>query len=301
VGKSWKDALKPLVSPSQYEDGHYELSVEQAKQIKIHRAADGGYQRKPSLKRVAEIAEELKLLKDKGRKSNFPAIRVANISGKLECVDGQHRLLGHIQAGMPIMAHVFSCTQKEANDLFIRDNGTVRALRREELVAGSQHALAKSIRSMAKAFGVHEVQVTICVIGLLGSLDLHKDRELDERQSRALTIVLDSWSKDARFKPWQLRDMSNTEARKKFEKSVERSFSASNTFWLLGRLCKENIHNLNKLKSDLRIIQESDWQKMNLNSLRYIVKESTTKKTQRKLWEYVEREVLLPAYKELAK
>ena len=286
-------ALKPLAK--QVDEGLTVLSLDIAKTIKTYRATDGGYQRPLNLRRVDAIRDDLS--KRKGP-SNYPPITVANVDGELQCVDGQHRLHGHIAAGVPVPANILSLSQNEAIDLFVRDNGTSRALRRADLVAGSRHPLAISIRQLCKTFGLSQTQVSAAVIGILRAqaLPLNTARELDEREARALGLALDLCAKDERCFGKTLGEITNAKSRAEFAKKLERSFSAVTTFWAIGRLCKDDISNLNKLKSDLRILQEADWKSRNLGSLRALACDSSNQGKKRFL-EFVEREVLLPAYK----
>lgn len=296
INRKGLKALAPLAQ--QYEDGRYEMSVTEAKTVKIFRAKDGGYQRDISLKRVDAIATDLK----KHKKSNYPEITVANIGGVLQCVDGQHRLLAHIQANMPIAAHVRSMTQAEAVELFVRDNGLARPLRSKDLIAGSNHPLAKSIRSIATAFKVSQTQAKEVVVGILGTsgVPLYKDITLDERQDRAIAIVLNAWTSDKRFRAVVYGEITNLQTRNHFQNSIERSFSSPATMRLLGRLAKDNIGNLNKLQTEVVLLRNANWAGNQLGSLRTLAKVGSNNAV-KPLYDYFQQKVLLPAYAKMAK
>lgn len=282
----------------QYEDGHQQLSLEVMRTIKVLRAKEGGYQRNLNQRRVDEIYQDL--VKRNGV-SNYPEITVANVDGELQCIDGQHRLEAHLRAKAPIHAHVFTCTRQEAVEIFVRDNYKSRPLKRQEVVAASLNPLAITIRKLAKDFHASQIQVTNMVAGLLGKagsgIPLEDPKfDLDERQMRAAVIVLDTWSKDARWRGITPAELPQA-ARAEFSKSIERSYSSVSVLWALGKLAKDNVANLNKLKSDIQYLRDADWKKSNINSLRELAKKTGTAQDRARLFAYIEREVLLPAYK----
>jgi hypothetical protein len=286
-------ALAPL--SGQLEDGRYMMSVEEAKKIKVYRSKDKGYQRDLNLKRVDEITNILK----KSGKSTFSEIVVANVRGEMQCVDGQHRLVAHIAAGVPIAVHVLSMTQEEAIDRFIRDNAKARPLRRTELILASRDPIAVAIRSLCKTWGLHLTQAIALTQGLIGQralLYLDGSYNIDERQGRVMDVLLQRWTNDSRFRENLVKEIRDNKSRKAFAGSTERAFSHPNTFWLLGQLARDNIMNINKIKADVDLLLEADWSSRNIASLR-VLAIAPGNGARKALRDFVERKILLPAYK----
>lgn len=278
-------------------DGRYMFPVELAKKIQVDRAKDGGYQRDVNLKRVEAIAESLA-----GKtRSNYPEITVANVRGTYYCVDGQHRLFGHIKAGKDIPVNLIRMTREESIDLFIRDNGQARALRKRDLIAGSRHPIAQEIRDLATHFKLSQTQVTALVIGVMNKYTLPLDDRsfLTKKQSSVMRIVLTVWTKDPRFVGKIASDFKTDKDRTKFMKSIERSFSSTCTLWVLGKLALDHMEDTTELRWALNVIQNADWAKQNLGSLRKQALDASNQGRKRML-ETVKVRILLPEYKRIA-
>jgi hypothetical protein len=290
-------ALAPI-SSMQYENVHRELTLEEMKAINHYRAIDGGYQRSLSLTRVANIREDLK--KRGVKTSDYPEIVIANINGKLQCVDGQHRLMGHIEAGVCVFAHIQSMTQAEAVQRFVRDNALAKPLKRKDLIAASNNPLATQIRAIAKGFDMSQMQAAAFVSGLINksTLPIHDPGfELDERQQHAVTTALNIWTKDKRWRNKLPADILNLKSRREFKERPECAFSGVLACWLVGKICHRNIHNLNKVLSEVKMLRDADWIKKNLGSLRTLAS-GYSSEHKGELLEYFDRKVLLPAYKD---
>lgn len=276
---------------NQFENERYLMGPSAAQQIKILRIDSGFYQRRLDMKKVNDIKEDLLR---KGY-SDYPEITVANVNGELQCVDGQHRLIAHILAGMPVPVHIMSMTQEQAIVLFCRDNGKAKPLMRRDLIASSLCPAAKTIRSLSADFKVSYQQVTQIFVGLKGGNtigDLHDSATgFTDPEIKAASVILETWTNDKRF-----TSVDAPSALPKMQRETEKAgFSAGITLWCLGKIVRENIANLSKAKRDLAIIREADWSKHSGNSLRKLA--TSGSKFRRNLLETMKADVLLPAYK----
>lgn len=281
----------------QYEDEHLLLTPGQMIQIEVFLAADGGYQRPLNERRVQSIADDLK----KRGKSTYPEVTIANIRGKLQCVDGQHRLIAHAQADVPCPAHIISMTQAEAIDRFCRDNATAKALTRFDLLRGSRTPVSKLARDLSKQYEAGIGQVSQVLYGMSqtvlqrGTTD--SSLQYSDQQIRAAEIVLEVWTKDSKFV--QLKDrgdpgyMARTARGSKAtgKQKVILTFSSKVVAYVLGALAKDYLSNITKLRKDLRVIVAAEMWSTS-NRLHTMI--STSKRAE--LLAVLRSEILLPYY-----
>lgn len=299
-----KKEPKLAVLPVQTQDDRYFMTPGEASNVKIDRAADGGYQREVSEKRVLDILADLEDKKAKGRKSNYPEIEIALVNGVMYCIDGQHRLAAHVRAGMEMPVHVRSMTAGEAHDLFVRNNSKAKPLRRPEIMYATRAKVGQQMRALVKTYGVTMPQAMAVATGVNGGRPVSLDGDgLTGPEEHVCGVILQIWTKDPRFVPVDMTkgggsfgDKKNGgTTRTKFRKSIEWSFSSTTTLWALGRIAFDSMNNVSKLKKDIRIIQEADWNLSRLhNSLRALARNGAEKKA---LYEFMQKSVLLPAYR----
>lgn len=280
--------------PVQVENSRYDMSPAEARTVKFLRFSEGGYQRELSEVRVTDIATSL----EKKQRSSYPEITLANVKGVLQCVDGQHRLLGHIKAGVACPVNVISCSQQEAVEIFCRDNGKSRKLTALQLTQASPARGAVDIRSLSNNFKASITQVRWLLQGLRGGSGLsslhEKDFAFTDPELRAATVVLEAWTRNPGFIYWQNPStVAEREHYRKYKGTWQAAFSSSCTFWLLGRLCKLDMNNLNKMKRTVKILELADWKRNGARSLRGL--QGNAAKNRKELYEYTRSHVLLPA------
>lgn len=295
-----KQEKKLAVLPVQTENSRYWMTPGELAQVHVFRASDGGFQRALSERRVADIVAELEVLKSKERKSNFPELELANVNGKIYNIDGQHRMEGHIRAGMDCPVHVSHMSLGEAHDLFVRNNSKAKSLRKTEIMVATRDKIGLQLRAWCKAYKCTMSQAVALSTGVNNGRPIaYAGDGMDDRQERVGAVILEIWTNDPRFIPIDPSDNtgvdSSTKARAKLRKSIEWAFSTTSTLYALGRLGYDALNNINKLKRDIRTIQEGDWNLARLNnSMRALARNGAKKKD---LYEFMKSNVLLPAYR----
>lgn len=292
--------MKKQAVSTQWENTRYEMSPQEARNVKILRAREGFYQRELKPSKIADIVKELKKL----GASNYAEVMIANVNGVLQCVDGQHRLLAHVEAGLPVPVKVMTMTQEQAFFMFCRENGKHSALRRVELVGSSPVPAAKTIRGLANDYNASLAQVCALMIGIRGGSsigDLHDASfAYTDPEIRAAAEILRAWTNHKLWIRWN-RPMTPEERSnyKRHRGSSEAAYSSYCTLFCLGRTAKANLTNLNQVRRDLRLIQDSDWIKNTQSSLRGL--QGTDAKSKKSLLDFISRTILLPAYKQSKK
>lgn len=287
----------------QVESQSFWMTAGELSQVEVYRASEreDGFQRVARDKKIHEIAKHLEVLKAKGRNSDFPEILIANVNGKLICIDGQHRLAAHIQVGMNARVHVESMSLNDAVDRFIRDNGKSTPLRKPELAMSARTELAKQIRALAKTYNAGIPQVMQLLTGMRGALSdlVVAGPGLTDQENRTAGAILEVWTRDDRWleidDPMSRGSSVGTKKVAAMRKTIEWAYSSTTTMYALGAIGREGMSNINKLKKDIRIVQDADWKKaLEDNSMRGLARKGTNKK---KLFEYMKSKVLMPAYR----
>jgi hypothetical protein len=283
-------------------DGRCFLLPEQAKLVEIIRydhSTGNGYQRRLSKVRVNQIVNDLAGKKE----SDYPEIFIANVSGTYQCVDGQHRLMAHIDAKVPIAARVQTMSQKKAIELFVRDNSKARKLYRSELIKASKSPRAMLIKEISKDYGISHNQSSSILQGLdldsTFNFNLSSNEYFTEKQKTAARKILDIWTADSRWIPQSEERIRRVRRDGLYMMPTNSAFSSQTTLYVLGRICREHLEErdfISRIKTDINAVKNGDWARNASKSLRGL--QGGTNVHRKALMIFIQTEILLKALRD---
>lgn len=251
----------------------YELTPQQAEKVRIISYYDdsleeaAAYQRELKSPKVEDIRQDLL----SGTGQPYAPIFLALVDGELECIDGQHRLFGHIAANVNVLAMIVEMSREDANRTFNRDNGKSTRLSNKHMVKVSLNSKAVFMRDLTEAFDISIDQVLVLMMGLRGGSigDMYGNESFTLDQEDAAQTILSTWT--ANKKLWRkIEKASNIRraAGKKEACEPTDAYSGKAVLQALGRYAAENIDNKSKYKRMVRLVSQADWYNKSSRSLR---------------------------------
>ena len=167
-------------------------------QVKVSERADG-FQREHSEKAVAEIEALLRT-----GFTTFPPIVLGRLpDGTHVEIDGQHRRLAHLRAGIGCNAHVYDVRDLEqARQMYLVWNRKTRKPTPEETYRASRNAVAEDMKVREELFKLTFEQVHALMLGLVTHLDFvdpeaHLSHDMLARADRILAALTEDarWSR----------------------------------------------------------------------------------------------------------